>query len=322
MILSMSICRIATIYSRKKNKKSIVRINGGLGNQLFQICFGLSLSYEQNNEVLLDLIEYRYHKGRNSRKFHKITIPTLRTIHSSNVLAVYLPKRLSNILGRIERKSVRNKVKYGLRVQRESPIIFDKKIEKTSKSYFVGNFVSHKYWEGDPRTYIELMAQSLKLETLYTSPRDEKSIGMHVRRGDYVSDKKTREFHGFCTDEYFLTGITLILNNDPSIKTVVIATDSYELVTNLVGRISKLGLNPILLQKQNELETLAALSSAEYFIGSNSTFSWWAAAFSKAKCIYFPHQWFASDYAGFDSADYFPFRINCLDIPLATTWNS
>ena len=59
----------------------------------------------------------------------------------------------------------------------------------------------------------------ISIKTKYT--KDIQIIGIHFRRGDYLNNPKTRNFHGYCTISYFENAINLALNRFSTIDTIL-----------------------------------------------------------------------------------------------------
>jgi len=288
---------------------STVRFTGGLGNQLFQICFGKTLSTSTETPTIYDAMEYKFKSNKAARK---LEIPKSRDLlikNKSNTLISRLPNR---ILLEIERKNldVEKRILYPEhRLVLEGVDIYDASLEFLPNCYYVGNFISHKYWKEDPSIILSWV--STQIYSKFDQPmRDSSnSIGVHVRRGDYIENSKVRNLHGYCTDEYYLKSIERILELDSSVTGVVLSSDSFEKTSFLRENIIDLGLTVQELKKLDPLETLKRLSISKYFIGSNSTFSWWAAALNPKKISIFPTDWFISGSYGFEFKDYFPFPV-------------
>ena len=109
---------------------------------------------------------------------------------------------------------------------------------------------------------------------------------IHVRRGDYRVDKNPQAWIGCLADEYFIQWA----REHPSSRTVLL-TENKEEVENLVSAIK-----PILVLDNTSTtpwETLAIMSRATYFIGSNSSLSWWGAwvASINGASTYLPSNW-------------------------------
>jgi len=296
---------------------SIVRFTGGLGNQLFQICFGKTLSMRTETSTIYDATEYKF---RSNKAVRKLEIPKSHDLLIKNGTNILISKLPNSFLLQIERK------KFGVERRRLSPEyklvlegidIYDPNLEFQPNCYYVGNFISHKYWNEDPATIFSWVSTQINSKSDHLIRRSSDSIGIHVRRGDYLENSKVRNLHGYCTDEYYLKSIKRILELDSSIKDVVFSSDSFEKTISLRENITKLGLTVQELNKLDPLETLKRLSLSQYFIGSNSTFSWWAAALNPKRMSIFPTDWFISGSYGFEFKEYFPFPVIGMDNALS-----
>jgi hypothetical protein len=81
------------------------------------------------------------------------------------------------------------------------------------------------------------------------------------------------------------------------------------MVSELTDDIKKLGLKVDYITEKRPIETLISLTSYSVFIGSNSTFSWWAAALTEKNMSFFPKDWFASGNYGYSPETFFPFPV-------------
>jgi hypothetical protein len=77
-----------------------------------------------------------------------------------------------------------------------------------SPLYLEGYFQSYHYFEG----YENLLKRVFDFshadldqtnQNLLTTIKNTNTVGIHIRRGDYISDEKTRQFHGNCSKEYY-----------------------------------------------------------------------------------------------------------------------
>jgi hypothetical protein len=120
---------------------------------------------------------------------------------------------------------------------------------------------------------------------------------IHVRRGDYRADKNPLAWMGCLADEYFIQ----LAKEHPSSRIVLLAEHKDE-VEDLVS-----ALKPYLVLDSTlttPWETLAIMSGARTFFGSNSSLSWWGAwmASINGASTYLPSKW---DIKGkFDPADF------------------
>jgi hypothetical protein len=297
---------------------SIVRFTGGLGNQLFQICFGRTLGVTTGTSTIYDAAEYKY-RSRNAER--KLEIPKsceISIINRTNLLISKLP---NNFLLPIETKQ-RGKIDWRSshknKIILEGRDIYDRELVLEPNSYYVGNFVSYRYWKEDPEVILSWISKQINLNLENQMRRTSNTIGVHVRRGDYLINPKVRNLHGYCTDEYYLKSIEQILELDSSVREIFFSTDSFAQTIGLREKIEQLGLTIHELSNLNPLDTLRKLSFNDYFVGSNSTFSWWAAALNPKKLSIFPTEWFISGTYGFEFKRYFPYPVMGIENALSS----
>lgn len=258
---------------------SIVRLSGGLGNQLFQYSFGMYLQNEVNQETLYDVSQIKKF-GRNFELDRLFTLKTKKTVRFGRVL---------NPTGIIS----------------EGPLIHNSDIKLQKDAMYSGNFVSPKYWEKRYNQTISMIEASLGHRDV---TKLDSEIAMHVRRGDYFYSEKTRQIHGYCTDQYFLGALESAIDVNPSIEIAYVATDSPELVRNLVKKIEAKGVTAIVVSENDPVDLLRYLAAFRNFIGSNSTFSWWVAALFGPKLVYMPDEWFLIGNLGFNIEEQLTFK--------------
>ena len=112
----------------------------------------------------------------------------------------------------------------------------------------------------------------------------KKTIGVHVRLGDYLKPD-CLNIHFLCQPDYFKTALKLFnLNN----YEIIICTDTPSLINQFINFE-----NVHIMENNNEIEDLYLLSQCDNIIMSNSTFSWWGNFLGKSKeKICAPNKWF------------------------------
>ncbi len=288
---------------------SIVRFSGGLGNQLFQLSFAQSLQRQSKESSAYDLIEYRFPTSNSAHKLEVNALIENSAVNSPKLIFGVLPTRVKKEINVVLRKRLSQEALYGLEVRRERDEIFDDNLKIAPGGYYVGNFISHRYWNGCTKQNIELIRGQLEALSKTTIESKRDSIAIHVRRGDYILNQKTRRFHGYCADSYYLNALKQSLDEHPYLRHVSIASDSLNMVSELTDDIKKLGLKVDYITEKRPIETLISLTSYSVFIGSNSTFSWWAAALTEKNMSFFPKDWFASGNYGYSPETFFPFPV-------------
>ena len=130
------------------------------------------------------------------------------------------------------------------------------------------------------------------------------SISIHVRRNDYVEDKKTNDFHGVCGLEYYNKAVSMIgkkiknptffvFSDDPEWCKINLRLDfPTDYVTHNLGK--------------KDYEDMRLMSACKHNIIANSSFSWWGAWLNNNsnKIVVAPKKWFAD--ASTNTADLVP----------------
>lgn len=281
----------------------IIRLKGGLGNQLFQYAFARFLSYNLNVELFLDVSYFNHYEKRKHVVFG---------LNSFNIIGMigYYPYIEKTSIGLdycnekelnkyIEGNFPEHVIKYGIVNDVKDiklPIFvegyFQFQIKPDEGCIITENFfkniieVIHNDFE-----YIKPLSFNSKL--LIEEMKDYDSIALHVRRGDY---EKIPNF-GLCSLEYYQKAIELLSTELNKPKFYIFTEDTTwakeNLVFNVPYKIIKFDENVNSVGRAYG-ELLKVFSSCEHFIIANSTFSWWGAFLSENnhKIIISPKPWF------------------------------
>lgn len=256
-----------------------VRTSGGLGNQMFQYAFGRAKALKNHEELRLFF----------SRD--KSSTPRNLLLENFNIK--------SKVIGSVTIKDRLFKIT-------ERQYTFSEDMYDIPNGYFVGIWQSEKYFKDFAE---EIRADfTLKNPLSVTAKAFEKtitendSVSIHIRRGDYVSNPKTKEKHGLVPVGYYVKAILYIMERIPTKRFFIFSDDIEWVKDNLSSPpeavfVSGNGLS--------ECEELILMSLCKHHIIANSTFSWWAAWLNQNKdeVVIAPKQWFAS---GADESDLIP----------------
>ena len=192
----------------------IVKLMGGLGNQMFQYALGQRLALERGVPLKLDL---SWFDNQNKRKFELDQFNITAEIASPKDIKELLPFSRSHLL-----RGAYNRVEQWIPYQKrfifkeQSFGNFDPRVLKVIRiRYFDGYWQSEKYFkpiEARIRADFTLKQplssadQALAAE-VYANPH---SVSIHIRRGDYVSDYNTIQVHYVCTPDYYNEAMRLI----------------------------------------------------------------------------------------------------------------
>jgi hypothetical protein len=133
----------------------------------------------------------------------------------------------------------------------------------------------------------EFMGKLLGIEVqkpLLHNAQSSEIIGVHIRRGDYLAIPD----YGVLTERYFVRAIQSLSTAESKI---VLACDDSETLRKLGSFKNQLLLYP---ESNSPLSTMALLAKSQFFIMSNSTFSFWVgwAVKQHGGSVYSPKPWF------------------------------
>jgi hypothetical protein len=294
----------------RKNRGNLLYLTGGLGNQLFQLCFGLRST---KNQLILetmkgkprtsirhipDLLEFRLPERVSSGNF-KNSLFVSRVINY-NLRICIVPKgleksvffvRLVNFLSRLVvilhyKRRLKLHVAHGVGFDRMSNVNHE-------DSLLVGYFQSYRWLESQ-RVVSELdslylVSPSDHFKSLLEKMKEFPTIVLHIRLGDYLNEVNfgitSPEYLNKSLDEiYSRTGEVRIWGfSDEPEKAIEIAKSAGISISEWVS--------PELL---TSAETLQLMREGSGFILANSTFSWWAASLRRDKSapVVAPEPWF------------------------------
>ncbi len=266
----------------------IVRLIGGLGNQLFQYAYALSLA-EQGYEVKLDVSEfdtYTLHGGYSLGNYAE-------RLEIATPIEIELVSRVG-ILATAMRKLQGKKSK---RVLKESNFSYDENmLSPEDKHYLVGYFQSDNYFS----CIREMLLDTLSLKTSLSSysatisseiASSSVSVSVHIRRGDYLSDKAAYNTHGVCSLDYYFAAIKFFEERYAEVDFYIFSDDIQWVKENLRVKCAQYVSSE---EKRFAGEDIYLMSQCDHNIVANSSFSWWGAWLNdkEHKVIMAPEQWY------------------------------
>ena len=189
----------------------IVRLMGGLGNQMFQYAAGLRLATQHQTPLKLDLT---FLLDRNPRKTFVYRDFDLVIFDFPTQVATAAEVRRFRRLTETSSRSLWQRIvdAWGRRhYYLETNFAFNPRVlELPQETYLEGYFQSERYF-GDVaaeirrRFYLQPDEQTLPAATrrLADEIRATNGICINVRRADFVTIPLANRFHGVCPVEYF-----------------------------------------------------------------------------------------------------------------------
>lgn len=269
----------------------IVKLIGGLGNQLFQYAIAKKIAIQQNVKVILDVTPFEKYKLHKYSLEHFAFYKRFATTDNLMLFNFIKAKGLKKLYYKILRKI--NLVV----IIEEKQLNFDKSIFIKAKknTYLNGYWQSEKYFS-DIRDIIlkdlviskPLQGKNLKFANEIKSVN---SISLHIRRADYVTNKETEKVHGVCDLNYYRKAIEYISNKIQNPVIYLFSDDINWAKENLKTTIA------INFVEHNNVDTnyedLRLMSLCKHNIIANSSFSWWGAWLNENpdKIVIAPKRW-------------------------------
>ncbi|WMW24308.1 alpha-1,2-fucosyltransferase [Methanolobus sediminis] len=271
----------------------IVKLMGGLGNQMFQYAAGRRLALEHNTILKLDLSFLLDRTPRENFTYRPYELDVFNIqgeIASPSEINKFAPAN-NNIFNYIKQKLKISKI------ITEPHFHFDKGIlSSPDNSYLDGYWQSEKYFK-EIRDIIHTdFTFKVKPTNINQKLANEigfcESVSIHIRRGDYVSNPETKKLHGYCSLEYYEKAIKKICCYVENPHFFIFSDDPDWAEDNLIYDC------PIKFVTHNDsekgYEDLRLMSLCKHNIIANSSFSWWGAWLNKnpEKIVLSPEKWF------------------------------
>lgn len=272
----------------------IIKIKGGLGNQMFQYAFGWILAKKYKEDLLLDTSVYGEKKinGIAKREFGLEIFNNDYLFASETDINSFL--ELSWIQQIRKKIGLNFRKIYNDRVFEYNP----NALQLLPPIYLNGYFQSYRYFKGRESAVRNLFNFDIKnidqsnLEFMQDMEHSS-SVAIHVRRGDYVENEKTKSFHGGCSLEYYKRSISYIKNRIINPKLFFFSDD-----IEWVRKNFNVGLSSVFVehnQGSDSWKDMLLISNCKHQIIANSSFSWWGAWLNDnpEKIVVAPARWLA-----------------------------
>lgn len=255
----------------------IIRLWGGVGNQLFQYSFGEYLRLNTNHEIYYDVSSFG-----NSDKLREFQILILN--NSLPLKNVYFSK-YRGVRNRFFRFlfSIKNKFITEDRFNQEE-------LSDLNRTYYLqGYWQNIKYINGGD-LYKPKNETPAEIEDLIRKINlSHNPVSMHIRRGDYFTSKHI-DVYGVCDVDYFKKSLSLI-NEKIKEVTIFIFSDDINWVKNNIELSDNMMIIPN--YEVNQFWYIYLMSLCHHNIISNSSFSWWGAFLNMnpEKIVISPSKW-------------------------------
>lgn len=281
----------------------VVRLKGGLGNQMFQYALGHVLAIKNNTELKVNTL----YLDLNSKNITKRTLDldvfnvNLNILESKDLPFIYRfhKYKMFILISFLFKKILKPK---GI----EQNFAFNEEfLDLKGDTYLDGYFQSPKYFKG----YEDVIRKDFTFKNNFTKNildlsgeiKNTHSLCVHFRRTDYVNNKN----HDVVDMDYYIRGIGYIKNKSKIDKIYVFSDDITWCKENLKFDIPTFFVGDEYVGDKNSGH-LFLMSQCHNFVIANSSFSWWAAwlANHPGKMVVAPKQWFGD--SNIDTSDLIP----------------
>lgn len=269
----------------------VVRLDGGLGNQMFQYAAARALALYQGGRLYLDTAALAVPGGHTPRDY---------------ALEVFDIR--ADVLGADSLRGFN-----GMRVAESGPR-FDARVPRIEGDvYLAGYWQSERYFRG-VRPVLQrdfrlrhpagnhARAWGERMRAAQAAGRA--TVSLHVRRGDYVSLPQAAAHHGACEAGYYLQALAELQRRHGGLEVFAFSDDPDWVAANL--RVDA----PLHVVRDASAsaahEDLWLMQQCRHHVIANSSFSWWGAWLGRTpgSSVIAPTQWVRTP--GFDTADVVP----------------
>ena len=271
----------------------IVKIQGGLGNQMFQYALGRALAEKHSQELYLDAREYLRPSCKREYGLDHFSIraksASLADVKSMETPHFILKKKLKKLFGLPYRLSPAHVLEEKFNLQ---PSVLER-----SFGYFDGFWQTQKYFSGISdilrKEFSFKDSDKYSRGAAFSKIVSSNSVSLHIRRGDYVKVKRTQRRFNVIRGSYFKNSVEYMRSKIKN-PHFFIFTDDPKWVKDCFP----MNENFTLVSSSGMYEDLFLMSQCRNNIIFNSSFSWWGAWLNKnpEKLVVAPDMWFTPHY--------------------------
>lgn len=267
----------------------IIRLNGGLGNQMFQYAFAKELEYLYPSDKI-----FLFGSNKEIQRIFDIDLPFATTKD-----VMMLGDIKETYIGKIKRHYFRKKTHI-----LERDFSYNEFLQKIiGDVYYDGYWQTEKYFSHYNSDINNMFSFKLSIDKKNTElfENGKQYCSIHIRRGDYTTIKG----YDVIGLDYYNKAINYIIGKIPGVIFVFFSNDIEWCKKNFdIEDAIFVDWN----QRENSWQDLWLMSKCNYNIIANSTFSWWGAYLGKAEIVIAPKKWMnrKKDYYTYSFNDIIP----------------
>lgn len=270
----------------------IVRIDGGLGNQMFCYAFALALAKGTGDDVFIDTHRYKFFPNHCGYELDRLFNIRLKEATMQQLRKVTYPAN-SKFTSRIFQYLLRRKTE----IYEIYECCYPHIIEEQKEGYYIGNWQWYKYFDNIKDEILRDLSfrnpMDERNQTLFNSLiGDKKSVSLHIRRGDYLNSP---QYMGICDQTYYKKAICRAQEEiGPGGHYVIFSNDIKWCISNIVPMLEQIQVTIVDWNTGYEsYKDMYLMGACRINIIANSSFSWWAAYMNtrKDKKVIAPEKW-------------------------------
>ena len=265
----------------------VVKLMGGLGNQMFQFAAGRALSLKNNCRLYLDDTFLNADpKGIYTKRCFELgQLKVEAKLADKEFLRIFKKRgffsgMFKRNLQRLNEKPPRDVSFHAVK----APVYLD------------GFWQSEFYFENHRELLQKELSPNYDLEKeagqYFSMIKQCTSVSVHVRRGDYVDHKGASDFHGALGMEYYRSAVNLISQKDPECRFFIFTDD-----IDWCRKEFTFGPDFVFVETGSTYSScdLFLMQLCDHNILANSSYSWWGAWLNQkpGKIVIAPSKWFA-----------------------------
>ena len=264
----------------------VVRLTGGLGNQMFQYALGRTISLARGVPLRVDIGVFASDRKRAYRLDNlkiQAEVATPADMRGLRPRFRKLARRSETLFGRSPRRVFERGPGF-------DPTVFD----CASTAYLDGYWQSERYFADIRDTLLEDFQPRRPLsegrQELLARIAETTAVSVHVRRGDYVTNAKVSAFHGYCSADWYRAAMQAMAAQVEN-PTFFVFSDDPAWVRSDLG--SDWPMHVVDFADDREYEDLHVMARCRHHVIANSSFSWWGAWLNQRadKTVIAPRQW-------------------------------
>ncbi len=284
-----------------------IRLEGGLGNQLFQYATGRALAIRHSTELVLDTSALNtILPGITSRSYE---------LGHFNLVARFAKPKECRLPSWLRHLPALSKLISPWRMYVENGLGFNPRFTSLpDNTFLVGYWQSYRYFS-DVR---DMLISDLTLVTPMSAASNDiaiqiessPSVAIHVRRGDYVSLASAANLHGALPSVYYIDAVREVSQAVHGARFFVFSDDPDWCRSNL--QLNNTAIYVAHNRGTDSWQDLMLMSRCRHHIIANSSFSWWGAwladqrhRITANRFVVAPARWFSGQPYS-DLSDRFP----------------